>query len=215
MPGSRRPLRRGVALTKEEAAEYGPVQIIVIGFENPDPRGEIFAELDRLRKLEVIRLVDLIVVAKSQDGDLAQVQTSDLTVGQAAELGAIAGALVGFGAAGEEGAQVGAELGAETAVEGGMLGEAVWSVADVVPPGSMAAVALVEHRWAIPLRDAVRRAGGVALADAWIHPQDLVLYGVATNLVERPGHSHGPHRSKSATHARPQRRFSGAMITGH
>ena len=73
--------------------------------------GEIFAELDRLRKLEVIRLVDLVVVAKSQDGDLAQVQTSDLTVGQAAELGAIAGALVGFGAAGEEGAQVGAALG--------------------------------------------------------------------------------------------------------
>jgi len=183
MPRGGRPLHRGVALTKEEAAEYGPVQIIVIGFENPDPRGEIFAELDRLRKLEVIRLVDLVVVAKSQDGDLAQVQTSDLTVGQAAELGAIGGALVGFGAAGEEGAQVGAALGAETAVEGGMLGEAVWSVADVVPPGSMAAVALVEHRWAIPLRDAVRRAGGVALADAWIHPQDLVLYGVATNLV--------------------------------
>ncbi len=49
MSGSRRPLRRGVALTKEETAEYGPVQIIVIGFENPDPRGEILAELDRLR----------------------------------------------------------------------------------------------------------------------------------------------------------------------
>ena len=42
---------------------------------------------------------------------------------------------------------------------------------------------LLEHRWAIPLRDAVRRGGGVALADAWIHSQDLVLYGVATNLV--------------------------------
>ncbi len=71
MPGTRGPLRRGVALTKEEAAEYGPVQIIVIEFENPDPRGEILAELERLRKLEVIRLVDLVVVAKSQDGDLA------------------------------------------------------------------------------------------------------------------------------------------------
>ena len=183
MPRSGRPLHRGVALTKEEAAEYGPVQIIVIGFENPDPRGEIFAELDRLRKLEVTRLVDLVVVAKDADGELTQVRVSDLTVEQAAQLGAIAGALVGFGAAGEEGAQAGAELGAEMAVEGGMLGEGVWSVADVVPPGSMAAVALLEHRWAIPLRDAVRRAGGVALADAWIHPQDLVLYGVATNLV--------------------------------
>ena len=182
MPGGRRPLRRGVALTKQEAAEYGPVQIIVIGFENPDPQGEILAELERLRKLEVIRLVDLVVVAKSDDGELAQVQASDLTVDQAAELGAIAGALVGFGAAGEEGAEAGATMGAEAA-EGGLLGEAVWSVADVVPPGSMAAVALLEHRWAIPLRDAVRRAGGAALADAWIHPEDLVLYGVATNLV--------------------------------
>jgi len=183
MPGGRRPLRRGVALTKQEAAEYGPVQIIVIGFENPDPRGEILTELERLRKLEVIRLVDLVVVAKSDDGELAQVQASDLTVDQAAELGAIAGALVGFGAAGEEGAQAGATLGAEAASEGGLLGGAVWSVADVVPPGSMAAVVLLEHRWAIPLRDAVRRAGGAALADAWIHPEDLVLYGVATNLV--------------------------------
>lgn len=180
---ARRPLRRGVALTKEEAAEYGPIQIIVVGFENPDPQGEILAELERLRKLEVIRLVDMVVVAKSEDGDLAQVQATDLTAGQAAELGAIAGALVGFGAAGEEGAQAGADLGAEVAAEGGILGEAVWSVADVVPPGSMAAVALLEHRWAIPLRDAVRRAHGVALADAWIHPEDLVLYGVATNLV--------------------------------
>ena len=108
MPGSRRPLRRGVALTKEETAEYGPVQIIVIGFENPDLRGEIFAELDRLRKLEVTRLVDLVVVAKDTDGELTQVQVSDLTVEQAAELGAIAGALIGFGAAGEDGAAAGA-----------------------------------------------------------------------------------------------------------
>ena len=183
MPGGRRPLRRGVALTKEEATEYGPIQIIVIGFENPDPRGEILAEVARLRNLEVIRLVDLVVVAKSDDGDLTQVRVSDLTAGQAAELGAIAGALVGFGAAGGEGAQTGARLGAEAAAQGGLLGEAVWSVADVVPPGSMAAVVLLEHRWAIPLRDAVRRAGGAALADAWIHPEDLVLYGVATNLV--------------------------------
>lgn len=73
MPGDRRPLRRGVALTKEEAAEYGPVQIIVIGFDNPDPQGEVLAEVERLRKLEIVRLVDLVVVAKSDDGDLAQV----------------------------------------------------------------------------------------------------------------------------------------------
>jgi hypothetical protein len=122
-------------------------------------------------------------VAKSEDGDLAQVQASDLTVGQAAELGAIAGALVGFGVAGEEGAEAGADLGAELAVERRHARRAGVVGGGRDPPGSMAAVALVEHRWAIPLRDAVRRAGGVALADAWIHPEDLVLYGVATSLV--------------------------------
>jgi hypothetical protein len=43
--GKQKELRRGLALTKEVAAEYGPVQIIVLGFEDPDPQGEILAEL--------------------------------------------------------------------------------------------------------------------------------------------------------------------------
>jgi hypothetical protein len=38
----------------------------------------------------------------------------------------------------------------------------------------MGVVAVLEHRWAIPLRDAVRRAGGETLADAWIYSDDLV-----------------------------------------
>jgi hypothetical protein len=52
-------------------------------------------------------------------------------------------------------------------------------VADAIPAGSIAAIALIEHRWAIPLRDAVGRAGGVALADEWVHPEDLVALGAA------------------------------------
>jgi hypothetical protein len=39
----------------------------------------------------------------------------------------------------------------------------------------MCLVALIEHRWAIPLRDAVQETGGRALADAWIRPDDPVL----------------------------------------
>jgi hypothetical protein len=54
-------------------------------------------------------------------------------------------------------------------------------VGDVIPAGSIAAIALIEHRWAIPLRDAVGRAGGVALADEWIHPEDLVALGAAAS----------------------------------
>jgi len=51
-------------------------------------------------------------------------------------------------------------------------------VDDAIPPGTAAAVAILEHRWAIPLREAIRDAGGFHLADAWIHPADLVAIGM-------------------------------------
>jgi hypothetical protein len=57
--------------------------------------------------------------------------------------------------------------------------ELTWSVADAIPLGTTAAVALIEHRWAIPLRDAIRRAGGETIADTWVHPGDLVAAGAA------------------------------------
>jgi hypothetical protein len=67
-------------------------------------------------------------------------------------------------------------------MEGGHVFDSAdtWYVDDAIPPGSAAAVALIEHRWAIPLRDAIRDAGGFHLADAWIHPADLVAIGVAS-----------------------------------
>jgi uncharacterized membrane protein len=157
--------------------EYGPIQIMVVGFEDPNFQGEILPEFQRLREAGLIRLVDLVVVAKDDDDEVVAVEMSDLTSEQSAELGAIAGALIGLGAAGEEGAEAGALAGAE-AGEDGLIGEeAMWSIADTIPPGTTAAVALIEHRWAIPLRDAIRRAGGVPLADSWIHPEDLVMAG--------------------------------------
>lgn len=175
-----RPLRRGVALTKSERQEFGPVQIVVVGFDDLNFQGDILPELRRLRQREIIRLVDIVVVAKSDGGELVGVQASDLTPEESAQLGAIAGALVGLGAGGEEGAVAGAQAGAAVGEARAFLGgeDATWAVADVIPPGTMAVVALIEHRWAIPLRDAVRRVGGATLADAWIHPEDLVAYGI-------------------------------------
>jgi len=64
--------------------------------------------------------------------------------------------------------------------DGGRLraDEDFWSVDEAIPHDSAAAIALVEHRWAIGMRDAMRAAGGVAVADAWIHPADLVAAGL-------------------------------------
>ncbi len=161
--------------------EFGPVQMLVVGFQNGDFRGEILEELRRLREHDVIRLIDLLVVSKDDDGNVAAVQLSDLTAGERAELGAIVGALIGVGAGGEEGAEAGALAGAEAFVDRDVLDEdEVWYAADAIPDGATAAIALLEHRWAIPLRDAIARAGGMTLADAWIHPADLVAIGAAS-----------------------------------
>lgn len=164
--------------------ELGPVQMLVLEFDSDRLSGEILPELRRLRDKDIIRLVDLLVVAKDENGDISAVDTSDLGADEAMAYGAVAGALVGLGAAGEAGAEVGAAAGAEAALEGDLIDMAeVWYAADAIPAGSVAAVALIEHRWAIPLRDAVARAGGIALADEWIHPQDLVALGIEVSTA--------------------------------
>ena len=56
----------------------------------------------------------------------------------------------------------------------------VWYLADAIPPGTSAGIALFEHRWAIPLRDAIGRAGGETLVDSWVHPQDLIAAAAET-----------------------------------
>lgn len=159
--------------------EFGPVQILVVGFDEPEFKGQIRAELDRLRDHDVVRLVDLIVVRKDDDGNIERLRHSDLSQEEAEEFGAIAGALIGFGAGGEEGMEAGAVLGASEMEDGYVLDESnSWYVDDAIPPGTAAAVAILEHRWAIGLRDAIRDAGGFHLADAWIHPADLVAVGM-------------------------------------
>ena len=45
----------------------------------------------------------------------------------------------------------------------------MWDVADSIEPGSAAAIALIEHVWAVPLRAAIAKAGGVAVSDEWVH----------------------------------------------
>ena len=158
--------------------EFGPVQMLVVGFEHGKFEGEILAELKRLREQDIIRLVDLLFVTKDDDGEITTVELTDLSPEESMEFGALAGALIGLGAAGEEGAEAGAVAGAAAMEDGQAFSDQdVWYVADAIPPGTSAGIALIEHRWAIPLREAIERAGGVPLADEWVHPEDLVAAG--------------------------------------
>jgi uncharacterized membrane protein len=160
--------------------ELGPVQLLVIGFDHPNFRGEVAQELERLSDLGLVRVLDALVVAKDADGTVTKLELSQLTTAEAEELGATVGALIGLGAAGEEGALAGAELGAAAAADGHLLDDIdALDVLEEIGPGTTAAVILIEHQWSIPLRNAITRAGGAPVLDLWVHPLDLVAIGVA------------------------------------
>jgi uncharacterized membrane protein len=168
----------------------GPVQLLVVGFDNPDFHGEIVAELERLRESDTVRVIDGLAVHKDANGDMEVAHLSNLTRDEAIEVGSTIGALVGLGIAGEEGAVAGAEAGAENAAEGNLgavADEEAWDVLADIPNGSAAALVLLEHHWAVPLRDAIARAGGFRINDGFIHPEDLVAIGL---LAEEEAEEH-------------------------
>jgi uncharacterized membrane protein len=158
----------------------GPVQLLVLGFVEPDFKGEVIAELERLRKSDTVRVIDAIAVHKNEQGEIRTEHLSNLTEEEAIELGSKIGALVGLGVGGEEGAEIGAELGAEAA-EGGsdvFPSDGDWDVLEDIPPNTGAALLLLEHHWAVPLRNAIVRAGGFGIAEGFISPIDLVAIGL-------------------------------------
>ncbi|MFB4300899.1 hypothetical protein [Actinomadura sp. NTSP31] len=169
----------------------GPVQLIVLGFAHPRFRGEIIAELERLRQSDTVRVIDSLAVYKDKNGDLEVEHLSNLSRDEAVELGSKIGALIGLGIEGEEGMEAGAAVGAEAGAEGlGMFDhEAAWDVLADLPDDSAAALILLEHHWAVPLRDAVMRAGGFRVDDGFISPLDLVAIGLHTAEEARELHA--------------------------
>ena len=160
----------------------GPVQLIVLGFDHPEFHGEIVAELERLHDEDTVRVIDALAVHKDADGEIEVQHLSNLTKDEAIELGSKVGALIGLGIEGEEGAALGAELGAEAAADGAQVfsDEQAWDVLEEIPNDSAAALILLEHHWAVPLRDAIARAGGFRLSDGFISPLDLVAIGLVS-----------------------------------
>jgi uncharacterized membrane protein len=160
----------------------GPVQLIVLGFSHPEFHGEVKAELEKLRQSDTIRVIDALAVHKDAEGEIEVQHLSNLTKDEAVELGSKVAALIGLGIEGEEGFEAGAEAGAQIAAEQGIdvFSGDEWDVLEDIPNDSAAALILIEHHWAVPLRDAIARAGGYRLGDAFISPLDLVGIGLVT-----------------------------------
>ena len=178
----------------------GPVQLIVLGFEHPDFHGEIIEELEKLRESDTIRVIDSLAVYKDAEGEIEVMHLSNLTKDEAIELGSKVAALIGLGIEGEEGMEAGAEIGAEMAAEEGIhmfSDEDAWDVLEEIPNDSAAALLLIEHHWAVPLRDAIARAGGFRVADGFISPLDLVEIGLLT--AEEAKELHAQEKATAAT----------------
>jgi uncharacterized membrane protein len=158
----------------------GPVQLLVLGFNHPNFHGEIIDELERLRDSDTVRVIDALAVYKDAEGEIEVAHLSNLTKDEAVELGSKVGALIGLGIEGEDGLEKGAEAGAEAAADGVQIfsEEQAWGVLGGIPHDSAAALLLIEHHWAVPLRDAIARAGGFRLSDGFISPLDLVAIGL-------------------------------------
>ena len=160
----------------------GPVQLLVLGFDHPEFHGEIIAELERLRDSDTVHVIDSLAVYKDADGEIEVEHLSNLTADEAIELGSKVGALIGLSIEGEEGVEAGAVTGAEAVEEAGGVhvfsDEEAWDVIEDIPNDSAAALILLEHHWAIPLRDAIARANGFRISDGFISPLDLVAIGL-------------------------------------
>jgi uncharacterized membrane protein len=160
----------------------GPVQLLVLGFTHPDFHGQIKAELQKLRDSDTVRVIDALAVYKDAQGEIEVEHLSNLTRDEAIELGSKIGALIGLGIDGEDGFEAGAVAGAEMG-EGGIQAfsdEEAWDVIEDIPNDSAAALLLIEHHWAVPLRDTIARAGGFRIAEEFISPLDLVAIGEVT-----------------------------------
>jgi Family of unknown function (DUF6325) len=140
----------------------GPVQVLVVGFDRLTFSGEVLAEFTRLRDAGIVRLVDLLVVSRTEDGAF---ETLALPEGVEADFGDLAASVLGQS---KESAEAEAEV-------PDVDSPATWSLADAVPVGSTAAVALIEHTWATPLSAAIQRAGGTLLDETWLAREDREL----------------------------------------
>jgi uncharacterized membrane protein len=169
----------------------GPVQLIVLGFDHPEFHGEIIAELERLRETDTVRVIDSLAVYKDADGELEVEHLSNLSEDEARELGSKVGALIGLGIEGDKGVEPGAAAGADAAENGLEVfsEEEAWDVVEDIPNDSAAALILLEHHWAVPLRDAIARAGGFRIGDGFISPLDLVEIGLMSAEEARELHA--------------------------
>jgi uncharacterized membrane protein len=167
-------------MAKSNLKDIGPLQLLAVAFSQPDFQGKIQDELDKLRESKLIRIVDGMAVQKDESGKLIVLQASDLTSDENKLYGAVIGGLIGIGSGDAEVAQRTSDYVAERFNERydyGLDADDLRELADTMESGDAAIILLIEHIWAQPLRNAMRDAGGMLLAQDFLSPELLISMG--------------------------------------
>lgn len=152
-----------------------PIQLLAFLFDGNRFKGEILPELERLKRKKIVRVIDLLIVRKDAEGNVMVSTASDLDWEEATSLGSYFGALSGLAATGAAGVERGALQGAAELADGHVFDEDdLFRVTRAVPNNATAALVLIEHRWALPLLDAVARADGIELMNDWIRHENIL-----------------------------------------
>ncbi|MDJ0791304.1 MAG: DUF1269 domain-containing protein [Acidimicrobiia bacterium] len=157
-----------------------PVSIAAIAYPDASIAPPIFETVMGMRDAGLIRVIDLMAVRKTDDGQIVATKLSDISEFEDREYGALIGALVGLGAGGTEGGAVGATMGDIVGARGlvGFTDEDLAAMVAEVPPGGAALVMALEHLWFLELEAGVALTGGAVIAHGFVDPEVLVAAGV-------------------------------------
>jgi Family of unknown function (DUF6325) len=144
--------------------ELGPVDYLIVEFPAGAQNftGEGAAELLRLHDAGIIRVMDILILQKGDDGTVMAQELGDLD-----ELGEIARL--------------------ETELVQTLAEEDVDNLAAAMDPGSIAGVLVYENLWAAPFASAMRRAGGQLIANGRIPIQAIIAAVEADEAREAVG----------------------------
>lgn len=147
---------------RERRPGLGPVQVLVIGIDARGSDQMLAAELQDLRTQDAIRVLDVLRVRRGYDDEVRRLDPVDVEE----HPGALVEALLAVD-------QEESESPAERRRRIRQGAEDAWFLADRLPRGAAAAILLIEHRWAVPLREAIVQYEAEIFGDAWVHPRDL------------------------------------------
>ncbi len=149
-----------------------PLQVIALSFSrNAGAEDRILAEVDRLRGRGVLRLLDMLFVAKGQDGMIER-----LAIGDDEDFGSLLAAVVPVA---NGGPAVPVPAGGPAFDPADAL-----ALAGSLQPGTALAFLLVEHHWAAPLFDAIAETGGTLIGEGFLTSDAGLVVGAEVAALE-------------------------------